>query len=90
MKLRKYFSAMLAFVLTLLMCTPAFGENLNNDGAQTTKEILIYEVYDGLYRTVKARRATNTIRISPSAQFEDIYSSTEQNQYYQKKMTTSL
>lgn len=84
MKLRKYFSAMLAFVLTLLMCTPAFGENLNNDGAQTTKEILIYEVYDGLYRTVKARSATNTIRISPSAQFEDIYSSTEQNQYYQK------
>ena len=84
MKLRKYFSALLAVMLILLMCTPAFGENSNEDGTQTAQEILIYETSDGLYKTVKARSASNAIRISPSAQFEDIYSSTEQNQYYQR------
>lgn len=71
-------------MLILLMCTPAFGENSNEDGTQTAKEILIYETSDGLYKTVKARSASNAIRISPSAQFDDIYTSTTQNQYYQR------
>ena len=52
MKLRKYFSALLAVMLILLMCTPAFGENSNEDATQTAQEILIYETSDGLYKTV--------------------------------------
>ncbi len=84
MKVKKWLSALLAVIMVISMNASVFAVSSNAEELLSTDDVLIYEVSDGVFKTVKSRNVSNVIKISPDTQFDNIYSTTSQHQYYQK------
>lgn len=88
MKTKNRIVSLILILAMVLGSIPAYAvqmpSNILEEESPSTEDILIYESSDGLFKAAKSRGVSKTIRILPDTQFENIYSSASQDQYYQK------
>ena len=90
-KFKKYLSVLLATIMVVSTNTAAFAAGTSGNEPNSGSGILICEDSEGIYKIVnsddnkaKSRSAVETLKVFPELQFDNIYSTASQNQYYQK------